>query len=244
MDDDLIQMQTTTVDSDWPKRGLLAFTRKELKLFSEMKPDGRVRRPILGGMTTITTWPDLVLAGPILGAPQAGMVLELLSRRGVNTFLSLGWCGSIQPDLAWGDIVLPMEGFCEEGTSPLYMTDSYPATADRDLTDMLVRTLRDRGIDVAIGKVWSTDAPYRETRTKVRENAAAGILAVDMETSALMNVCRFRRLSWAGLLVVSDELWGERWRPGFHSAELKTGLEKAAGVILNVLETLAGGCDE
>ena len=62
-----------------------------------------------------------------------------------------------------------------------------------------------------------------------------GLLAVDMETTALMTVARFRKLAWAGLLVVSDELWGEKWRPGFSSLELKTGLTKAVEVIMTAL---------
>ncbi len=65
-------------------------------------------------------------------------------------------------------------------------------------------------------------------------HAADGVLAVDMETSALMAVAAFRKLRWAGLMVVSDELWGEAWRPGFRSPELKRGLETAASVIMTV----------
>jgi purine-nucleoside phosphorylase len=37
-----------------------------------------------------------------------------------------------------------------------------------------------------------------------------------MEFSALCAVARFRKIQFAAVLTVSDELWGESWRPGFN----------------------------
>ena len=167
----------------------------------------------------MTMWPDLVLAGPILGAPQAVMVMELLLRRGVTGFYSLGLCGSLQPGLVWGDIVLPRAGLSEEGTSVHYPLEGVPAEPDRELFKKLEQTLIEKQYIFKSGRVWTTDAPYRETRDKVKRMTENGLLAVDMETTALMTVARFRKLAWAGLLVVSDELWGEKWRPGFSSLD-------------------------
>ncbi len=182
----------------------------------------------------MTFWPELVLVGPILGAPQAAMALEILSRRGVKSFLSLGWCGSLQPNLCWGDIVLPVTAVSEEGTSQHYPVAGRPVEADPVLSGRLMDALEDRGLRFSKGRVWTTDAPYRETREKIKAYAETGVLAVDMEASAMMSVSRFRDLAWAGLMVVSDELWGEKWRPGFHSTELRAGLKKAAETILAV----------
>jgi len=223
-----------------PDRAVLAFTRKELKIFRSMRPGGRELKPIFG-LTELTAWPDLILAGPILGAPQAAMVLEHLSRRGVRTFLSLGWCGSLRPELVWGDIVLPVSALSEEGTSAHYPLQDGPAGADPELAGRLTENLNELGYKFRDGRVWSTDAPFRETRDKAKKYAADGMLAVDMETSALMTVARFRGLAWAGLLVVSDELWGEKWRPGFESAELEDGLTKAARAVLAAAGPAPGG---
>ena len=218
----------------WPRQAVLAFTRKELNILKRIKPGGQSRKPLFGGMTTITTWPDLVLAGPILGAPQAAMTMERLSREGVRNFISLGWCGSLQPDLVWGDIVMPETALSEEGTSAHYPLYGVPPEGDPVLTGRLSEAMKRRGIRFRKGRVWTTDAPFRETRDKVEQYSAQGVLAVDMETSAIMTVARFRGLSWAGLMVVSDELWGEKWRPGFKSRELREGLTRAAEVIMEV----------
>jgi len=78
---------------------------------------------------------------------------------------------------------------------------------------------------VHVGKIWTTDAPYRENRLFLKrlwqEEEAVG---VDMEYSALCAVSSFRNIEFAGIFVVSDELWGEKWRPGFKKHEfLATG---------------------
>ncbi len=65
------------------------------------------------------------------------------------------------------------------------------------------------------GRVWSTDAPFRETVKKVIHYQQAGALAVDMETSALFTVASFRGILMAVALVVSDELSSLTWVHGF-----------------------------
>ncbi len=60
----------------------------------------------------------LALVGPMLGAPQAVLVLEKLIALGVTEVMAVGWCGSLQPDVKIGDLVLPTGAFSEEGTSP------------------------------------------------------------------------------------------------------------------------------
>jgi uridine phosphorylase len=223
---------------DGPPHAILAFTRKEFKIFSQKRPNGKPGKPIVGGFVKTTHFPDFVLAGPILGAPMAGMVLETLGRRGCNTFLSLGWCGALSPSLRWGDIVLPEWAISEEGTSAHYPLIKEQALPDPVISNTLANMLEGSGVKYARGGVWTTDAPFRETREKVVNYADRSVLAVDMETSAVMTVARFRQWRWAGLMVVSDELWGEKWNPGFHSDELAAGLDTAAEIILEAMEKL------
>ena len=99
---------------DWPSHAIMAFTRKELNLFSKKHPNGRQAKPILGGLTQIFIFPDFVLAGPILGAPMAGMALETLSRRGCTSLLSLGWCGALSSSLRWGATSSFPNGPCQK----------------------------------------------------------------------------------------------------------------------------------
>jgi uridine phosphorylase len=88
------------------------------------------------------------------------------------------------------------------------------------------------------GTVWSTDAPFRETVGKVGAYQAAGVLAVDMETSALFAVARFRGIRLASLLVVSDELSSLSWRPGFKDPRFQAIRSRAIHHLLGAVEGL------
>ena len=54
----------------------------------------------------------LALAGPLLGAPQGVMVMEKLIALGAKRIWILGWCGSLQPHLVSGDLIIPTTALC------------------------------------------------------------------------------------------------------------------------------------
>lgn len=217
-----------------PERAVIGFTRKDFDLLRELRGAGLDLGAAFGGIQAVA-WSDLLLVGPVLGAPQAALVLEYLRLFGVKTVVGLGWCGSLQPGLGIGRIILPETALSEEGTSAHYPLAQGPAAANRDLADRLSQSLSAREIPFRRGRVWTTDAPFRETANKVKQYADQGILAVDMEASALFTVARFREMAYAALMVVSDEVWSKERRRGFESPELAAGLRQAAGVILEVM---------
>jgi purine-nucleoside phosphorylase len=90
------------------------------------------------------------------------------------------------------------------------------------------------------GTVWTTDAPYRETPTKVKTYQDKGVLAVEMEMSALMTLAMYRAVRLSGLLVVSDELFDLKWHSGFKSPQLKKTSRVAGEVLLRLVESLNG----
>ncbi|MFZ5764343.1 MAG: nucleoside phosphorylase [Thermodesulfobacteriota bacterium] len=158
---------------------------------------------------------SLFWAGPALGAPAAVLVLEKLIALGARTIVVYGLCGSLHPDLRVGDVLLPTWALSEEGTSAHYPGPS-PPCSNRDLRGKLASLLADDGHDLCQGPIWTTDAPYRETKEKVDSCAGQGIMAVDMEYSALCRVAFFRNVDLAAVMLVSDELWRQQWTPAFH----------------------------
>lgn len=159
-------------------------------------------------------------AGPALGAPMAVLAMEKLIALGIRQFVIYGWCGSLTPDLKSGDIFLPVRALSEEGTSPHYPLPR-PAESTQILRSRLINHLQSENCSVIEGPIWTTDAPFRETREKVRTYARQGIMAVDMEFSALCTVAAFRRVSLAAVMLVSDELWEGQWRPAFRTKAFK-----------------------
>lgn len=159
-------------------------------------------------------------AGPMVGAPMAAMALEKLIALGGKRFIVYGCCGSLHQSLAIGDLLLPTWTISEEGTSPHYPGAQPPSTAE-PLRQELADHFATLAVNTVTGPVWTTDAPYRETRQKVTTYAAQGILAVEMELAALTAVASFRGVELAAVLLVSDELWREKWTPGFQHRDFR-----------------------
>ena len=183
----------------------------------------------------------LTLSGPFLGAPHAVMAMEKLIVLGAKRIWVLGWCGSLQPHIPIGHIVVPTGAVSEEGTSPHYPIGERPLESDERLNRMLGEALERRGLAFSKGMVWTTDAIYRETPGKVKDYQARGILCVEMEISALMTLALYRSVSMTGLLVVSDELFDFKWRHGFSNPQLKKSSGGAGQTLLEVAASCSQG---
>lgn len=174
------------------------------------------------------------LAGPFLGAPQAVMVMEKIVALGAKRICVFGWCGSLQPDLRIGDFVIPLRALAEEGTSKHYPVGKKKPGTDPGLNQILERALHRGGLPSRKGTVWTTDAPYRETASKVTAYREKGVLAVDMEMSALMTLAAYRSVKVSGLLVVSDELFDLKWHRGFASPIFRKRCEQAGKLLTDM----------
>jgi uridine phosphorylase len=174
----------------------------------------------------------------MLGAPQTILVLERMIALGTTRFIAAGWCGSLQKNVHIGDIVLPSSAISEEGTSSHYPSAS-PMPSPL-IFDPLKSSLASSGLTIHEGTVWSTDAPFRETFRKVKDFQSAGVLAVDMETSALFTVSRFRKVDLAVVLVVSDDLSEFKWTHGFRDPAFKEARKKAVSSTLTAICNAAG----
>lgn len=168
-----------------------------------------------------------------VGAPMAITAFELLIEAGARTFIVAGIAGSLTPDAPIGGIVIPTGALREEGTSYHYLPPNVDPTTDAKLTAALVMAAEARGIMPGVGRVWTTDAIFREMGWKVRQYGAAGILAVEMELAALLAVAQVRSVRLAAVFAISDELF-HPWTPGWHIEEFLAGSRTAANIALDV----------
>ncbi len=160
------------------------------------------------------------IAGPAVGAPMAVLTLEKLIALGARHIIIYGWCGSLSSTMKTGDVLLPTWAVSDEGTSAHYPVDSRPES-HTPTRKFLAEGLTDQGLRVQTGPIWTTDAPYRESVEQVTELGEQGILGVDMEYAALVAVAAFRKVELTAVMLVSDELWSEKWKPGFRTKEFK-----------------------
>jgi len=172
------------------------------------------------------------LVGPAMGAPMAVLILEKLIALGARHIIAFGSGGSLKKDISIGDLVIPTGAVSEEGTSKHYPLECLPEASIR-IVNVLKTQCAQKNKNAFLGKVWTTDAPYRETVEKVKRYQAEGLLAVDMEMSALFTVARFRRVEIGGLMVISDELFDLTWKSGFESKAFLSGIRTGCEIVLS-----------
>lgn len=147
------------------------------------------------------------------GAPASGMLMEEAIAAGAERFLMLGLAGSISPKVRMGDLVLPTWAVREEGLSYHYLDPGIVPRPSEGILSRVKAALAETSHHE--GGVWTTDAVFREVPSKLRRLAREGVLAVEMECSALMAIAIFRNVEFAALLTVTDEVFGQEWREGF-----------------------------
>ncbi|MHA6792091.1 nucleoside phosphorylase [Pseudonocardia bannensis] len=153
----------------------------------------------------------LAVVQPGVGAPLSVMFLEELIAMGARKLVAVGGAGTLVPELVLGHAVVVESAVRDEGTSFHYLPPTRTIEADPHGVDVLTRTLDDAAVPYVVGRSWTTDAVYRETRARVDRRRAEGCLVVEMEASAFIAVARYRGVRFAQLLLAADSLAGEAW---------------------------------
>jgi uridine phosphorylase len=148
-----------------------------------------------------------------IGAPAAVIQLEELAAFGVRRVLSIGPAGALQAELDPGDWLVCTGAARDEGVSGHYLPSALRIDADRELVGALELALAPAGIPLHSGPVWTTDAPYRETRREVETWQREGLCAVEMEIAALLAAGEALGVKVGAALVLADRVSPQGWRP-------------------------------
>ncbi|MCW0212056.1 MAG: nucleoside phosphorylase [Pseudonocardia sp.] len=173
---------------------------------------------------------EVAVMQPGIGAPLSVIFLEQLIAMGVRRVVAVGGCGSLVPELTLGHAVVVDSALRDEGTSFHYLPAGRVVDADPAGVRVLASTLEDEGVPYVTARTWTTDAVFRETRTRVERRREEGCVVVEMEASALISVARHRGIALAHLLLAGDSLAGEAWEHrGWTTArEAREGLFRLA----------------
>jgi uridine phosphorylase len=153
----------------------------------------------------------LTVLQPGVGAPLAAAFLEEIIAMGVRRLIACGAAGALVPELALGHAVVVDSAIRDEGTSYHYLPAGRVIDADEHARTTLIKTLERLDIPHVVGRTWTTDAIYRETRSKVDSRVAERCLVVEMEAAALFAVAQYRQVILGQLLLAGDSLAGEIW---------------------------------
>ena len=152
-----------------------------------------------------------------IGGPSAAIAMEELAALGAHTFLRIGTCGGMQPELVPGALIVPTGAIRMEGTSQEYMPLAFPAVPDFGLTEHLVCAARAAAYEYHTGVVQCKDSFYGQHSPETMPVApallqnwqawkAAGTLASEMESAALFTVAAARHVRCATILQM---LWNQ-----------------------------------
>ncbi|MBM6689713.1 uridine phosphorylase [Fusobacterium mortiferum] len=138
-----------------------------------------------------------------IGGPSASIALEELVRVGADTFLRVGTCGGMQPEIMGGDLVIATGAIRMEGTSKEYAPIEFPAVANLDITNALVQAAKELNKKYHVGIVQCKDAFYGQHEPETKP--------VDYELINKWNAwvrlgCKASEMESAALFVVGDYL--------------------------------------
>ncbi len=168
----------------------------------------------------------LTAASTGIGAPSTAIVLEELAKLGAHTFLRIGNCGGLDPELELGDLAITTGAVRDDGTSRSYVIPEYPAVASHQLVGALVDAARAAGARYRTGITWSLDAFYARNaiaspdgsmtsmsfggywpshlETRIRDMRAARVLNCEMEAGITLTLANLFGLRAGCICVVSD----------------------------------------
>lgn len=138
-----------------------------------------------------------------IGGPSASIALEELVRVGADTFLRVGTCGGMQPEIMGGDLVIATGAIRMEGTSKEYAPIEFPAVANLDITNALIQAAKELKKKYHVGIVQCKDAFYGQHEPETKP--------VDYELINKWNAwvrlgCKASEMESAALFVVGDYL--------------------------------------
>lgn len=128
-----------------------------------------------------------------IGGPFATLVAEQLLASGARVVLGLTSAGRVRAGHALPHLVVADAALRDEGTSLHYLPEGRIVRAPEGLATALAQALASLPIASHRGLVWTTDAPYRETRSMLAARAAEGALAVEMQAASLFALAEARR---------------------------------------------------
>lgn len=164
------------------------------------------QRGLLGFTGTFNGTPVSVQTSG-MGTPSFSIVAEELLRLGARQLIRVGTCGGIAPGLRTGDLILALSASPVDGATRTYLHgDPYAPTADFALTHAIYHEAEAGGVPIRVGSVASVDVFYNTDADYAGKWRERGVLAFEMEASALFFLAARAGVQAACVLTVSDLL--------------------------------------
>ncbi|WP_172195252.1 purine-nucleoside phosphorylase [Saccharibacillus qingshengii] len=146
--------------------------------------------------------------GSGMGIPSFAIYAnELISEYGVKNLIRVGTCGGMQESVRVRDVILAQaactDSSMNRNTFPGF--DFAPIASFGLLKEAYERAV-DKGLNVHVGNILSSDIFYRDDKTVTTKLMEYGVLGVEMETTALYSLAAKFGVNALTILTVSDHL--------------------------------------
>jgi uridine phosphorylase len=170
-----------------------------------------------------------------VGCPNAALAVECLKRTKAKIIIRIDFCGGIpgvSPSIEIGDIIIPKEAYCDDGTSPQYIrtnplllnelesvqnpisqtqnlrtgnTIVFKSKPFAPLEELLLKeSLEFKPNKTKEVSIWTTDALFCEDYDFIKALQLLNVQAIDMESSILFLLGNLYNIKTASILSVSD----------------------------------------
>jgi purine-nucleoside phosphorylase len=205
------QIHLRAEEGDYAPLVLLPGDPNRARRISERFDPGSARqvndhRGLLGFTGTFRGTPVSVQTSG-MGTPSLSIVVEELLRLGAQRLIRVGTCGGIAKGLKTGELVIATAACPVDGATATYLHgEPYAPAADFALTRALVEAADAAGIGARTGLVASVDVFYNTDDDYAQRWRDRGVLAFEMEASALFYLAARSGVAAACALTVSDVL--------------------------------------
>lgn len=145
--------------------------------------------------------------GTGMGVPSISIyVTELMQEYDVKKLIRVGTCGSIHKDVKVRDVILAQSASTDSKMNEIIFKGvNYAPTADFDLLLKAYNAGLEKGLSLRVGNVFTEDVFYNEF-AEHEKWAQYGVLALEMESSALYTLAAKFGCQALSILTVSDHL--------------------------------------
>ena len=142
-----------------------------------------------------------------MGCPSTAIVTEELIRLGAKNLLRVGTCGGYHPEMKLGDLVIATAATPADGTvSAITQGTPYAPAAHFDLVHAAYHAAEGASRKPFVGPIVSSDLFYDPEEDPQALWHSLGVLAVEMEASAIFTLAAMHGVRAGCVLTVSDAI--------------------------------------
>ena len=172
-----------------------------------------------------------------MGCPSAAIFTEELIQLGAKNLLRVGTCGGYGGELRLGDLIVATSAAPQDGTvSSITGGVPYAPAAHFDLVHAAYHAAEGAGRRTFVGPIVSSDLFYDPVEDPATLWGGLGVLAVEMEASAIFTIAAMRGVKAGCLLTVSDTIGQEIVR--ISDEELRAAVDNMIALALDTLNAL------